>query len=140
MIFEKIFFCVISIALFVIMFLKMMRKNDMLNLTSLILQAIGIGINFISLIFRIELNLFFVLLTYLMWVIVPIVIIVCEYNEINLMGKIYMVLAKTYMLRKDTKDAKKILIALIEKNDNCVEAHKMLAEIYEQELHRISLV
>lgn len=133
MIFGKIFFYVISIALFVIMFLKMMKKNDLITLTSLILQAIGIGINFISLIFRIELNLFFVLLTYLMSVIIPIAIIVCEYNGINLMEKVYMLLAKTYMLRKDTKDAKKILIALIEKNDNCTEAHKMLAEIYEQE-------
>lgn len=133
MLFGKIFFYVISIALFVIMFLKMMKKNDFITLMSLILQAIGIGINFISLIFRIELNLFFVLLTYLMSVIIPIVIIVCEYNGINLMEKIYMVLAKTYMLRKDTKDAKKILITLVEKNDNCIEAHKMLAEIYEQE-------
>ena len=133
MIFEKIFFYVISIALFVIMFLKMMKKNDILTLISLILQAIGIGINFISLIFKIELNLFFVLLTYLMSVIIPIAILVCEYNGINLMEKIYMILAKTYMLRKDTKDAKKILISLIEKNDNCIEAHKMLAEIYEKE-------
>lgn len=133
MIFGKIFFYVISITLFVLMFLKMMRKNDVITLTSLILQAIGIGINFISLILKIELNLFFVLLTYLISVIIPIFIIVCEYNRINLMEKMYMILAKTYMLRKDTKDAKKILIALIEKDDNCISAHKMLAEIYEKE-------
>lgn len=133
MILEKIFFYVISIALFVIMFFRMMKKNDGITLISLILQAIGVGINFISLIFRIKLNLFLVLLTYLMSVIIPILIIVCEYNRINIMEKIYMILAKTYMVRKDTKDAKKILIALIEKNDNCTEAHKMLAKIYEQE-------
>jgi len=133
MMFGKIFFYVISIALFVIMFLKMMRKNDVITLVSLILQAVGIGINFIALIFKIELNLFFIILTYLISVIIPIFIIVCEYNGINLTEKIYMILAKTYMLRKDTKDAKKILIALIEKDDECKAAHKMLAEIYEKE-------
>lgn len=133
MILEKIFFYVISIALFVLMFLKMMRKNDVITLTSLILQAIGIGINFISLIFKVELNLFFLLLTYVISVVIPIFLIVCEYNKINLIEKMYMILAKTYVLRNNTKDAKKILIALIEKDDNCITAHKLLAEIYEKE-------
>lgn len=133
MILEKIFFYVISIALFVLMFLKMMRKNDVITLTSLILQAIGIGINFISLIFKVELNLFFLLLTYVISVVIPIFLIVCEYNQINLIEKMYMILAKTYVLRNNTKDAKKILIALIEKDDDCIAAHKLLAEIYEKE-------
>jgi len=131
--FGEIFFYVISIALFVIIFIKMMRRNDIVTLSSLILQAIGIGIHFIALIFKLKLNLFFNLLTYLMSVIIPIFLIVCEYNRINLMDKIYMLFAKAYMLKKDTKDAKKILISIIEKNDNCIEAHKMLAEIYEKE-------
>ena len=61
--FGKIFFYVISIALFVIIFIKMMRKNEALSLVSLILQAIGIGINFIALIFKIDLNLFFIILS-----------------------------------------------------------------------------
>lgn len=40
MIFEKIFFYVVAIALAVIIFLKMMRKNDIAYLISLILQAL----------------------------------------------------------------------------------------------------
>lgn len=133
MILEKIFFYTVSIALFVLMFLKMMKKNDIITLTSLILQAIGIGINFISLICKIGLNLFFILLTYLISVLIPIFLIICEYNRINLIEKIYMIIAKTYILRKDTKNAKKILISLIEKDENCISAHKKLAEIYEKE-------
>lgn len=131
--FGKIFFFVISIALFVIMFLKMMRRNETIYLTSLISQAIGIAINFIGLIFRIELNLFFILLTYLMSAVLPILILVCEYYKIDITEKIYTMLAQVYLFRKDTKNAKKILIALIEKNENSKNAHKMLAEIYEKE-------
>ena len=131
--FGKIFFYVISIALFVIMFMKMMRKNEGIYLTSLILQAIGIAINFIGLIFRIELNIFFILLTYLISVIIPIFILVCEYNGISLPERIYMILAKAYLMKKDTKGAKKILLTLIEKEDDCKSAHRMLAEIYEKE-------
>lgn len=131
--FGKILFFTISIALFVIMFMKMMRKNGVIYLSSLVLQAIGIAINFIGLIFKIELNFFFVLLTYLLSVILPIFIIVCEYNKINLTEKFYMLFAKIYLLRKDSKNAKKILISLIEKDDESKKAHKMLAEIYEEE-------
>lgn len=131
--FGKIFFYVIAIALFVIMFIKMMRKNEAIYLSSLILQAIGILINFISLIFKLELNIFFIILTYLISVIIPIFIIGCEYKGINLTERIYMTLAKMYLMKKDNKNAKRILLALIEKNDNVKNAHKMLAEIYESE-------
>ena len=62
---EEIFFYMISIALFVIMFIKLMRKNDNLYLISIILQALGIAINFIGLIFGFELNLFFTIKVYI---------------------------------------------------------------------------
>jgi len=131
--FGEIFFYVISISLFVMMFIKIMLRNDIISFAALILQAIGIGIRFIALIFKLEINLFFTILTYLISVIIPIFLIVCEYNKINLTDKIYIFIAKMYLVIKDTKNAKKILIALIEKNDKCTEAHKMLAEIYEKE-------
>jgi len=131
--FGEIFFYVISIALFVIMFFKIMLKNDIISFISLILQAIGVGIRFIALIFKLEINMFFEILTYLTSVIIPLFLIICEYNKINLTDKIYIFIAKCFLLIKDTKNAKKILLALIEKNDKCTEAHKMLAEIYEKE-------
>ena len=129
----KIFFYVISIALFVIMFMKMMQKSRILYLTSLILQAIGIGINFIGLIMKINLNWFWIILTYIISVILPIFIIICEYNHIDLTERVSMLFAKFYLIKKDTKNAKKILLSLIEKNDKSKNAHKMLAEIYELE-------
>lgn len=131
--FGEIFFYVLSIALFVIMFIKIMVKNDIINFTTLILQAIGILIRIIALIFKIELNWFFEILTWLVSVVVPLLLTVLEYKKINIADKIYIFLAKFYMLIKDNKTAKKILLALVEKNDKCTEAHKMLAEIYEKE-------
>ena len=130
---ERIFFYMIAIALFVIMFIKLMRKNDTIYLSSLIIQAIGILISFIALIFKLNLNFIFYILTYVMSVIFPIFILVCEYNEIDISDKLYTLLAKLYLFKKDTKGAKKILLALIEKNENSKDAHKMLAQIYEKE-------
>ena len=46
MIIEKIFFNTIAIALFTIIFLKLMRKNDTSYILILILVFIGIAINF----------------------------------------------------------------------------------------------
>ena len=131
--FGEIFFYVVSIALFILMFIKIMLRNDIISFASLILQAIGIAIRFIALIFKLELNWFFEIFTYLVSVIIPLVLIFLEYKKINLTDKIYIFLAKCFLLIKDTKNAKKILIALIEKNDKCAEAHRILAEIYEQE-------
>lgn len=129
----EIFFLIIAIAFFVIIFLKVMKKNNFIDLTLLILQAIGILIHFMGLILKIKLNVFFMILTYLISVALPIFFIVCEYNKINLTEKLYMLLAKIYLIKKDNKNAKRILISLIEKNSETKNAHKMLAEIYEKE-------
>ena len=131
--FGEIFFYVISIALFALMFIKIMLRNDIISFASLILQAIGVAIRFIALIFKLELNWFFAIFTYLISVIIPLTLIFLEYKKINLTDKIYMFIAKFFILIRNNKNAKKVLIELIEKNDKCTEAHKMLAEIYEKE-------
>lgn len=129
----KILFYVVAIALFVIMFFKIMRKNEILYLISLILQAVGITANFIFLISGSKSNIIVNTLTILLSLVIPVFILICEYNKINLNEKVYMLLTKFYLFKKDNKNAKKVLLSLIEKNDNCKEAHKMLAKIYEEE-------
>ena len=52
---ERMFFYIVAIALFVIFFLKMMRKNNIIYLISLGLQAIGIIISFLGLIIKFDL-------------------------------------------------------------------------------------
>lgn len=129
----KILFYVLTIALLAIIFLKMMRKNDIVYLISLIVQALGIIISFLSLIFTFNINLFFKILIFIFTMVCPITILVCEKKGINLTEIIHISIAKGYLMLRMPKRAKRILIALIEKNSDIKIAHKMLAEIYESE-------
>lgn len=133
MMIEKIFFYVVAIALFVIIFLKMMRKNDITYLVSLILQAIGIFISFICLILNVDMNLFIKVIVYLISMAVPAVILVLETKKVNITELIYIGISKSLLLFKEEKKAKRLLLALVEKDPDSKTAHKMLAEIYEKE-------
>ena len=133
MIFERIFFYVVAIALVVITFMKLMKKNDITYLISLILQALGVAISFICLIFSINMNLFIKIIIYIISVAIPIVLLICENKNINLTELIYIGVAKSLIFFKESKQAKKLLLYLVEKNPDSKTAHKMLAEIYETE-------
>ncbi len=133
MIFEKIFFYVVAIALFVIMLLKMMRKNDITYLVSLSIQSLGIFISFICLVANINMNLICKVLVYLISLIAPIVILILERKNINITEGLSITLAKALVLIKEDKKAKKILLTLIEKKEDSKIAHQMLAQIYEKE-------
>lgn len=130
---EKIFFYVIAIALFVIIFLKMMRKNEITYLVSLVLQAIGILISLVGLIFTLQINIFLKAVIYIISIGLPIAILVCESKKINLTELIYIGIAKSLLFFKEQKQAKKLLLALVEKYPDSKVAHKMLADIYEKE-------
>ena len=54
---EQLIFTVISLAIFVYTFFKMIRKNDTSYVIILILEAIGIALNFIEFAFTIKLNM-----------------------------------------------------------------------------------
>lgn len=133
MIFEKIFFYIVAIALFVIIFLQMMRKKDNTYLASLILQGIGILVSLICLIANVNINLIIKIIIYIIAIIIPIMLLVLEKKNINLTEIIYIGIAKSLIFCKEEKQAKKLLLALIEKKSDSKTAHKMLAEIYENE-------
>lgn len=78
MILERIIFSVLSFLLFIIIFSKMIKRNDTNYLIIIILQALGILIRFIEMIFNIEILLIIHVLTYIMSIIVPTIIIVLE--------------------------------------------------------------
>ena len=119
--------------LFVNIFLKIMRKKDIIYFISLILQTIGILISFIYLIINIEMNILLKAIIYIISIGIPVIILILEKKNINISEKIYLQIAKLFLLFKDTKKTKKILLSLIEKNENSKMAHKLLAEIYEKE-------
>ena len=51
---EKIIFSIIAFSLFVIMFFKMIRRNDTIYIAVLVAQALGIALNFIEIIFSLK--------------------------------------------------------------------------------------
>ena len=130
---EKILFNVVAFALFVIIFFKMIKNNDMTYLIALAMEAIGIALNFIILIFTLETNWFIKLILYLLSIIIPIIVLYLEHRKINLTEIISISMAKIAILFNNNKKAKNILIGLISKYSNSKIGHKMLAQIYEQE-------
>lgn len=130
---EKILFNVVAFALFVIIFFKMIKNNDTTYLIILGMEAIGIAMNFIILIFGLSINCFVTLILYVLAIIIPILVLYLEYKKINLTELITICMAKISILSKNNKKAKNFLVSLVTKYPNSKIGHKMLAQIYEQE-------
>lgn len=78
-------------------------------------------------------NILLKAIIYIISIGIPVIILILEKKNINISEKIYLQIAKLFLLFKDTKKTKKILLSLIEKDENSKMAHKLLAEIYEKE-------
>ncbi len=133
MLLEKIIFNILAFSLFIIIFFKMIKKNDSNYVIILCMQALGILIGFIEIIFRLNMGYFMKFLVYFLSVIIPIIIIVIEFKGIDFSEIIYISLAKIVKFMGDTKRAKNFLIILVTKYHESYLGHKMLAEIYENE-------
>ena len=130
---EKIIFSIIAFYLFIIMFFKMIRKNDTIYIYTLVMQALGIAVNFIEIIFSLNFNIYVKLLIYLISIIIPFVIIITEIKGKNIAEILKILIVKIALKFNNTKYAKKILLEIIDKNPNSYNAHKYLGEIYEKE-------
>lgn len=130
---ERILFNVLALGLFLFLFFRMIQKNDTNYLYILALQALGITISFISLITRKEISLIFLIFTYLLSVILPIIVILIERKGITLTEVIYLSISKFYINMGNKEKAKEVLLKLVEKDLNSYYAHKALAEMYEKE-------
>lgn len=78
MVIEQLVFTVIAFAIFVYMFFRMIKNNDTAYVVVLVLEAIGIALNFVEVLFGIKLNIIFVILKYILSIILPIFIIILE--------------------------------------------------------------
>lgn len=130
---EEILFILVAFVLFMIIFSKIIRHNDYNYIALLILQSIGIAICFIEIKIGIHSNFFFTLLRYLLSIILPIVIIYLESKGINFSDNIVTCCAKVLISFGKDKEAKQMLLKLIEKNNDSYNSHILLAEIYEKE-------
>ena len=131
---EKILFSLVALLLFLYIFVfKLIRKNDTTYLVILGIQAIGILVNFIKIIFNIFTGMVSKFIIYFLCLIFPIAVLVLEGKGINFSELIYVSVSKILLLTGKRKKAKEILMKLVSKYDKSYMGHKMLAEIYEKE-------
>lgn len=131
--FEKIIFNLFAFSLFILIFLKLIRKNDTSYVYLLVLQFIGIAINFIELSLGKSFGLIIKLIMYILSVFIPIFFIWLEYTKkIEFAEVFYLMVAKISILIGKEEISKKYLLQLISKYPNSYKGHKMLAELYEE--------
>ena len=128
---EKIFFTTIAIALFTITFLKLIKKNDTTYIYMLVIEFIGIAINFIELFFKVPFHWVLKLIMYLFSIILPILLFAMEKIK-NVELSELIISLEVPILEKfgKTDKAKTILTNFLNKNQNSYIAHKLLAQIY----------
>ena len=107
MLIEQLLFIFVSFALFVYMFFRMIRRNDTSYVIILVLEAMGIALNFLEVLFDIKLNVFFMILKYVLAVIIPLIIIILEKQGIYLYEAINLTKANIYRMFNNNKKAKK---------------------------------
>ena len=133
MIIEQFIFTVVSLAIFVYMFFKMIKNNDTSYIVILILEAIGIAINFLGFALFIELNMLLNILKYVFSIVIPGIVIILEMRGMTLIEIMNIARARIYLAAGNDKKAKEALLSLVSKVPDSYKGHKMLAEVYEKE-------
>lgn len=130
---EKLIFSLLACSLFIVIFFKIIRRNDANYIILLVLEAIGIAVNFVEISLKIEENIFWGTIRYLFSIIIPLAIIIMELRGFNFSELLSVAAAKFFMMIGDTKTAKAILVKLVTKYPESYLGHKLLAECYEKE-------
>ena len=133
MIIEQLIFIVFSFAIFVYMFFKMIKNNDTSYVVILILEALGIALNFMEVLFNVKLNMLMSILKYIFSIILPLIIIIIEMRGYSLIELTNLTKARFYLMLGNDKRAKQSLISLVTKRPECYQAHLLLAQVYEKE-------
>lgn len=133
MLIEEVIFSLLAITFFIIIFFKIISKNDTSYVYFLAIQFIGIVIVFLEIIFgKLFSNIIIRAIAYLCSIILPFAIILLEKYDINIVEYIYIGIAKITKIFNQNK-SKKILIKLVTKYPESYYGHRMLAEIYVKE-------
>lgn len=130
---EQLIFNVLAFALFVMIFLKIIIRNDASYVVSLLIEALGIAINFIEIITNEQLPILIKIIVYVFAILLPIIIIAIEKRGILFLEAISLLKANILLFLGNSKGAKKVLISLVNKYTDSYLGHKKLAEVYEEE-------
>ena len=129
---EKTIFTLVAFSLVIVIFFKIVRKNDFNYGYAVALQIIGIIIGFIQMRLGSSIDgLFFI--RYFLSIVIPVIIIIIELKGINFSEMISIALVKFLNLTGNTKAAKAILVSLVTKYPKSYLGHKYLAEYYEKD-------
>ena len=130
---ERIIFNILSFSLFIIIFFKIIKKNDTTYVVPLILEAIGIAIGLIEILIGRFLGTFIRVITYLLAIVLPLAIILIEKYGLNFSELLYIFLARLSSIFNNNKKAKQLLMNLINKYPESYNGHRLLAQNYEKE-------
>lgn len=130
---EKIVFNLLAIALFIIIFFIMARRNDTNYVSVLILEAIGIGLNFLELNFNIFENWVIKVFEYILAIILPIAVLIAEKKHIKYSEIISIIKMKYFTMRGQDEKARITLVELVTKYPESYIGRKNLAKIYEMQ-------
>lgn len=131
---EKLIFNVLAFTLFILIFFKLVKKNDTSYVYLLVFEFIGMVFNFIELSIGRTFGVLSKIIMYILSVAIPIIIIWLEYAKKIYFMEIYsLIIARIAILLKKENIAKKQLIILIEKYPQSYLGNKFLAQIFEKE-------
>ena len=134
MIIEKIIFNIIALAVFIVLFMKMIKKNDTIYVPILGLEFVGLVINFFELILSTTFAPFFRVIMYLLSIIIPFAVIILERTKkVDFSEIFYITMAKMYITVGKNEEAKEYALKLISKYPQSYQGHKILAEVYKKE-------
>ena len=111
---ERIIFNILAFSLFIIVFFQMIRKNDTSYIVMLVLQALGIAIEFIELLIGKYFGIWIRILTYTLSIVLPILFIMLEKYNIGFKEKFYIFLAQCCMSINKKKTEKQLLLKPME--------------------------
>lgn len=127
-----IIFSIIALSLFVLTFFKLIKENNANYLFALIPEFLGIFIDFICILNGTNPKLVIIIIMYILAIFVPILMMILEKKEINILELINTVKVYYYENKNKKDEAKQILIKNIKKHPNSYLSHKSLAEWYEK--------
>lgn len=134
MLIEKFVFNILAFSLFIIIFSKLIKRNDTNYVAILVIEAIGIALNFLELLVGgVFEEIISKILMYIMSIILPGIVIALEYSGINFSEILSIIEARFLLLIGDRKAAKTVLLNLMDKYQDTYKGHILLAKIYEKE-------
>ena len=130
---EKVTFFIFASIMFVVMFLKVIRRKDSIYVYLLGLNFIGILIRFVELSNNLAFNFTLVSVCYIISIIIPFIIMILEFRNIYIQEQYVVTKAKILLKLGQNAKARRLLINYIDKHPDSYFSHRLLASIYEKE-------